>query len=167
MLAGDDMIYFQRHPGPGLREAAVFAAISGSCAYQSFERGIHADGARLMVLAEGQAGLGVHQVDEVADAKIRLKFGFLGLRQGIILVFDRKGVHTVEVGLVKAEQAQDGFGGVIGQIGFISVDDAGDDRCFCVACNALYRRHSLIPALIDAIFRVILAETTVFANEIR
>jgi len=30
----------------------------------------------------------VHQVDKVADAKVGLKLGFLGGRQGTILVFD-------------------------------------------------------------------------------
>ncbi len=72
MLAGDDMIDFERHPRPGLRQAAVFAAPGSSLAYQSFQRGIHACGARLMVLPKGQTCLGVHQVDKVADAKVGL-----------------------------------------------------------------------------------------------
>jgi len=41
-----------------------------------------------MVLPKGQTCLGVHQVDKVADAKVGLKLGFLGGRQGTILVFD-------------------------------------------------------------------------------
>ena len=42
-----------------------------------------------MAFPEGQACLGVHQVDEIADAKVGLELGFLGGRKGIVLVFDR------------------------------------------------------------------------------
>src|SRR5271157_6299453 len=74
-------------------------------------------------------------------------------------------MHAVKVSLVEAEQAQHGFRCIVGQVGFFSVDHAGDDRRFRAACNALYRRHSLILALIDVTLRVILAETALLAKK--
>ena len=57
-----------------------------------------------MELAQGEACLGVHQVDEGADAEIAFQFGLFRAGQGVVLIFDGELMHPVEVGLVEEKR---------------------------------------------------------------
>src|SRR3954452_20331634 len=86
----------------------------------------------LIVLLEGEAGLGVHQIDEVTDAEIVLKLDFLGGSQGVILILDGELMHPVEVRLIECYPEQ-GLGSGAGQVGLLRVDHPGDDCRFRAA----------------------------------
>jgi hypothetical protein len=79
MLARNDVVKLEGNPGPALRQVAILATPGCPFPYQVFGGGVHSRN-RLVVLFEGQTGLGVHQVNEVADAEIALELGLLGFR---------------------------------------------------------------------------------------
>ena len=56
-----------------------------------------------VVVFEGKLSLGVHQINEIADAKIVLKLDLLVKCQNVILILDGKLVHANQVGLIEAE----------------------------------------------------------------
>jgi hypothetical protein len=103
----------------------------------------------LQAFPEGQAGFGVHQVNEVANAKVTFKLGLFSTRQGVILVLHGKNVHPIEVVLVKAEQPKHGLGCSFWQVGLFGVDHAGDDRGFRVGGRVLRSCHGPTFALTD------------------
>jgi hypothetical protein len=79
MLAGNDVVELEGNPGPALRQVAILATPGCPFPYQAFGGGVHSRN-RLVVLFEGQTGLGVHKFNEIADAEIALELGLLGFR---------------------------------------------------------------------------------------
>ena len=80
MLAGNDMVELEGNPGPALRQAAILAMPACPLPYQAFGGSVHAGACHLLAFFQGQAGLGMHQVNEITDAEVALKLGLLGFR---------------------------------------------------------------------------------------
>ena len=59
----------------------------------------------------------MHQIDEVTDAEIVLKLGFLGGRQGIVLIFDCE-LDASGPGRSDRILSEQGLGRVAGQVAF-------------------------------------------------
>ena len=85
VLAGDDVVDLEREGRCFLRQAAVFASSGGSLA-DMLGRAAAMRSVDRLVLLQRPAGLGVHQVEQEADAAVILQLGFLLGRELVVLI---------------------------------------------------------------------------------
>jgi hypothetical protein len=78
-------------------------------------------------LLEGAAGLGVHQVEERADAEIAFQIRTLGGGEGVILVPCQQVLDAGDVGAAEAD-VEKCLGGGDWEVVLLGVNEPGEDR---------------------------------------
>src|SRR5579871_1240705 len=109
VVPGLDVIDVERQFAERLRQAAIFAGIVGALPNETDKRFIHGL-VSTAGLVERQARLGAEQIDQPADAAVRLKLLLLVLAEPVVLILVEELVHALLV-LGREFQVEERAGG--------------------------------------------------------